>query len=54
MDVGQHEKHKAKKDPENSHGHRVKKQEVATAAAAGAAVFALHEKMDAKRNNQES
>jgi hypothetical protein len=56
MDVEQHEKHKAKKDPENSHGHRVK-QEVATAAAAGAAVFALHEsheKKDAKKKNQES
>jgi hypothetical protein len=56
MDAAQHEKHKAKKDPENAHGHRVK-QETATAAAAGAAVFAIHErheKKDAKKQQGEN
>jgi hypothetical protein len=48
----QHEKHKAKKDPENEHGHRIK-EEVAAVAAVGSAGFAFHEhheKKDAKKH----
>ncbi|OEL16775.1 Protein SET DOMAIN GROUP 41 [Dichanthelium oligosanthes] len=47
-----HEKHKAKKDPENEHGHRIK-EEVAAVAAVGSAGFAFHEhheKKDAKKH----
>jgi hypothetical protein len=52
--IEQHEKHKAKKDPENAHGHKVK-EEVAAVAAVGAAGFAFHEhhqKKDAKKQGQ--
>ncbi|CAL5067724.1 unnamed protein product [Urochloa decumbens] len=42
-----HEKHKAKKDPENEHGHRIK-EEVAAVAAVGSAGFAFHEKHEKK------
>lgn len=48
----QHEKHQAKKDTENAHGHKVK-EEVAAVAALGAAGFAFHEhheKKDAKKH----
>lgn len=47
----QHEKHKAKKNPENADAHN-KKQEIAAAVAAGASVLVLHErheKKDAKK-----
>jgi len=51
--IEQHEKHKAKKDPENAHGHKVK-EEVAAVAALGAAGFAFHEhhQKDAKKQGQ--
>ena len=52
--IEQHEKHKAKKDPENAHGHKVK-EEVAAVAALGSAGFAFHEhhqKKDAKKQGQ--
>jgi hypothetical protein len=48
----QHEKHKAKKDPENARSHRIK-EEIAATVAVGSAGFAFHEhhkKKDAKKH----
>jgi hypothetical protein len=38
----QHEKHKAKKDPEHARSHRIK-EEIAATIAAGSAGLAIHE-----------
>ncbi|TMW80972.1 hypothetical protein EJD97_013148 [Solanum chilense] len=51
-----HEKHKAKKDPENAQKHKIK-QEIAAVAAVGAGGFAFHEhhqKKDAKKEKKEA
>ncbi|GMH31641.1 hypothetical protein Nepgr_033485 [Nepenthes gracilis] len=50
-----HEKHQAKKDPENAHRHKVG-EEIAAVAAVGAGGFAFHEhhqKKDAKHELRE-
>ncbi|KAI5001721.1 hypothetical protein ZWY2020_026371 [Hordeum vulgare] len=47
-----HEKHKAKKDPENARWHRIK-EEIAATVAVGSAGFAFHEhhrKKDARKH----
>lgn len=38
----QYEKHKAKKDPENAHRHKIE-EEIAATAAVGAGGYAFHE-----------
>ncbi|KAB1204723.1 Abscisic stress-ripening protein 2 [Morella rubra] len=48
----QHEKHKAKKDPENSHSHKVA-EEIAAVTAVGAGGFAFHEKHEKKEAKEE-
>lgn len=51
----QHEKHKAKKDPENAHKHKVQ-EEIAAVVAVGVGGFAFHErheKKDAKKKLEE-
>lgn len=48
----QHEKHKAKKDPENAHSHKVK-EEIAATVAVGSVGYVFHEhheKKDAKKH----
>jgi hypothetical protein len=48
----QHEKHKAKKEPENARSHRVK-EEIAATIAAGSVGLAIHEhhkKKEAKKH----
>nr|AAY98007.1 ASR3 [Solanum chilense] len=47
-----HEKHKAKKDPENAHKHKIK-QEIAAVAAVGAGGFAFHEHHQKKEAKKE-
>ncbi|KAF3796478.1 hypothetical protein EJ110_NYTH01500 [Nymphaea thermarum] len=41
-----HEKHKAKKDPENAHSHRIK--EIAATVAVGGVVLVMHEHHEKK------
>lgn len=50
--LAQHEKHQAKKDPENAHKHKVA-EEIAATVAVGSAGFAFHEhheKKEAKKH----
>ncbi|KAK2420654.1 abscisic stress-ripening protein [Trifolium repens] len=47
-----HEKHEAKKDPENAHKHKIE-EEIAAAAAVGSGGFAFHEKHDKKEAKKE-
>jgi uncharacterized protein HemX len=52
----QHEKHEAKKDPENTHKHKVE-EEIAAAVAVGTGGYAFHEhhkKKEAKKNDEEA
>ncbi|KAG6504601.1 hypothetical protein ZIOFF_033391 [Zingiber officinale] len=54
-ELGAHEKHQAKKDPENAHKHKVT-EEIAATVAVGSAGFAFHEhheKKEAKRHGHE-
>ncbi|TKY46036.1 Abscisic stress-ripening protein 2 [Spatholobus suberectus] len=51
-----HEKHKARKDPEHAHRHKIE-EEIAAAAAVGAGGFAFHEhheKKEAKKEYEET
>ncbi len=52
----QHEKHEAKKDPEQAHKHKVE-EEIAAAVAVGAGGYAFHEhheKKEAKKEDEEA
>lgn len=48
----QHEKHKAKKDPENAHKHKIE-EEIAAAVAVGAGGYAFHEHHEKKEAKEE-
>ncbi|CAN6555602.1 unnamed protein product [Malus baccata var. baccata] len=48
---GLHEKHKAKKDPEYAHKHKIE-EEIAAAAAVGAGGFAFHEHHEKKQTKK--
>ncbi|KAB1212146.1 Abscisic stress-ripening protein 2 [Morella rubra] len=47
-----HEKHRAKKDPEHAHSHKVK-EEIAATITVAAGGFALHEKHERKAAKKE-
>ncbi|XP_048436858.1 abscisic stress-ripening protein 3-like [Pyrus x bretschneideri] len=47
-----HEKHKAKKDPEHAHKHKIE-EEIAAAAAVGAGGLAFHEHHEKKETKKE-